>query len=324
MHTQDRIVFYGTPEFAVASLKELYDEGFNIVGVVTAPDKLAGRGKQIKYSAVKQFASRKNLPLLQPENLKSPEFLDQLKAFKPDLQVVVAFRMLPKQVWSLPEKGTFNLHASLLPAYRGAAPINHAIINGETTTGLTTFFINETIDYGEIIFREETPIHSEDNAGMLHDRMMMQGAKLLTKTCRAIQQNMYSCRPQKDFYDGVEEFKAAPKIFREDCLIPWSKKKMQQLKNFIRGLSPYPAAHTFLQSPTGETYQLKIFEVACIREKHNHPAGEMITDKKNYLDITTSDGLIQILEVQLSGKKKLTIQEFLRGFPIDETWKIIE
>lgn len=322
MAKKERIVFYGTPAFAVASLKELYTEGYNIVGVVTAPDKPAGRGNKLKQSAVKQFATQKHLPLFQPENLKSEEFLNQLKKLNPSIQVVVAFRMLPKQVWGFPEKGTFNLHASLLPAYRGAAPINHAIINGEKESGLTTFFINDSIDTGQIIFQEKTTIHSEDNAGMLHDRMMLQGSKLVLKTVNAIGQNNYNTVPQHDLFNGFNEFKTAPKIFHSDCQIKWCNKTMDQLQNFIRGLSPYPTAHTWLISPEGKRYQLKIFEVAAIREKHHHPCGKLITDGKKYLDITTSEGYIQIMELKLSGKKKMTAPEFLRGFSIDSSWII--
>lgn len=322
MPQRDRVIFYGTPEFAVASLRELYEEGFNIVAVVTAPDKPAGRGKKLKASAVKVYAERKGLPVLQPQNLKSEEFAQQLRDLRPDVQIVVAFRMLPKQVWQLPPKGTFNLHASLLPAYRGAAPINYAIINGEKETGLTTFFINEDIDTGEVLFQEKTEIHSEDNAGMLHDRMMLQGGKMVVKTMHAIEQNNYSSKPQKELFDGESEHKKAPKIFRQDCEIKWCKKSLDQLRNFIRGLSPYPAAHTFLVSPEGKKYQLKLFEVAAIREKHHYSCGQLLTDGKKYFDITTTEGYIQILELQLSGKKKMTVQEFLRGFPLDENWKI--
>ena len=322
MAKRDRIVFYGTPEFAVASLKALFDEGFNIVAVVTAPDKPAGRGKKLQSSAIKQFALRKQLPVLQPDNLKSQDFHEELEALKPDIQFVVAFRMLPKQVWQLPPKGTVNLHASLLPAYRGAAPINHAIINGEKETGLTTFFINENIDTGQIIFQTKTQIHPEDNAGMLHDRMMLQGSELIAKTAKAIESGNYKTIPQNELYDGVTENKMAPKIFREDCHIPWCRKKMVQLRNFIRGLSPYPAAHTFLISPDGKKNQLKIFEIAAIKDKHHYSCGKLLTDGKKYMDITTAEGYIQILELQLSGRKKMTIQEFLRGFPIDENWKI--
>lgn len=322
MQTKDRIIFYGTPEFATASLKELFNEGFNIIAVVTAPDKAAGRGQKLIAPAVKQYAQRNGLPIYQPQNLRGPDFTEQICQLKPDLQVVVAFRMLPRPIWELPKKGTINLHASLLPAYRGAAPIHHAIINGETTTGITTFFINEKIDNGEIIFREKTPIYPEDDAGMLHDRMMQQGARMVAKTCRAIQNNDYSTQKQKELYNGIDEFKKAPKIFREDCLINWRNKNMEQLRNFIRGLSPYPGAYTYLKSPEGKTHQLKIFEVATIREKHDLPAVRLITDGKKYLDITTHEGYIQLQEVQISGKKKMNIREFLRGFPINKNWII--
>ena len=322
MAMRDRIVFYGTPEFAVASLKALYDEGFNIVAVVTAPDKPAGRGKKLQHSAIKQFALRKQLPVFQPKNLKSNEFYEELKALKPDIQFVVAFRMLPEQVWKISTKGTVNLHASLLPAYRGAAPINHAIINGEKETGLTTFFINDNIDTGQIIFQIKTQIHPEDNAGMLHDRMMLQGSELVTQTAKAIESGNYKTIPQNELFNGVEENKTAPKIFRENCRIPWCSKNMHQLRNFIRGLSPYPAAHTFLVSPDGEEKQLRIFEVATIKDSHHYSCGKLLTDGKKYIDITTPEGYIQILELQLSGKKKMTIEEFLRGFSLDETWKI--
>ncbi|MFO8055047.1 MAG: methionyl-tRNA formyltransferase [Bacteroidales bacterium] len=322
MAKRDRIVFYGTPEFAVASLKAMYDAGFNIVAVVTAEDKPAGRGRKPKISPVKQFAQRKDLPLIQPENLKSEIFLEQLNKLNVDMQVVVAYRMLPRQVWQLPPKGTFNLHASLLPEYRGAAPINHAIINGEKQTGLTTFFINENIDTGKIIFQQKTNIYPEDNAGMLHDRMMLQGAELVVKTTEAIEKGEYTTIEQKELYNGNKEYKMAPKIFRENCRIKWCNKRIDQLRNFIRGLSPYPGAHTFLKAPGGEIMQLKIFEVAAIEDAHNYPCGQIITDTEKYLDITTNQGYMQILELQLSGRKKMATAEFLRGFPISSDWKI--
>ncbi len=321
MPKRDRIIFYGTPEFAVASLMELYEEGFNIVAVVTTPDKPAGRGQKIKASPVKLFARRKALPVLQPASLKEESFLSQLKKLKVDLQVVVAYRMLPKEVWSMPKKGTINLHASLLPAYRGASPINYAIIHGERYTGLTTFFIDEKMDNGAVIQQEKTQIHPEDNAGMLHDRMMLQGGKLLAKTVKAVENNRFTTTVQKDLFNGTNEYKAAPKIYRENCRIRWNNKNMTQLRNFIRGLSPYPAAHTWLVSPEGKRHMLKIFEVSTITQKHHYQNGQLVTDGKKYLDITSGDGYIQIMELQLSGKKKMTTQEFLRGFPIDERWK---
>lgn len=321
MPRRDRIIFYGTPEFAVSSLRELYEEGFNIVAVVTAPDKPAGRGQKVKASPVKLYARRKALPVLQPKNLKEESFLAQLNKLKADVQVVVAYRMLPKPVWSMPPKGTINLHASLLPAYRGASPINYALINGEDYTGLTTFFIDDKMDTGAIIHQEKTQIHPEDNAGMLHDRMMLQGGKLLAKTIKAIEANKFSTTSQNDLFNGTNEFKIAPKIYRENCRIRWNNKNMVQLRNFIRGLSPYPAAHTWLVSPEGKKHMLKIFEVSTITQKHPYESGKLLTDGKKFLDITSSDGYIQIMELQLSGKKKMTTQEFLRGFPINERWK---
>ncbi|NPA44371.1 MAG: methionyl-tRNA formyltransferase, partial [Chlorobi bacterium] len=308
-----RIVFMGTPDFAVESLKSLYKNGFNIVGVITAPDKPAGRGKKIQSSAVKKYALEKNLNILQPTNLKNEQFISELKDLKADLQVVVAFRMLPEVVWAMPKFGTINLHASLLPNYRGAAPINHAIINGETKTGVTTFFIEKEIDTGMIIFQEEVEILPTENAGQLHDKLMNIGGKLIIKTVDAIIKGEVKAIPQKQI--PVSEIKSANKIFKDFCEINW-KKDNKTIYNFIRGLSPYPAAWTKISSSDGKVLTLKIFASEMIFEKHNLEVGKIISDNKTYIKISTSEGYINILELQLQGKKRMPIKDLLNGFDI--------
>lgn len=298
----------GTPEFAVPSLQILVDNGYNVVAVVTAPDKPQGRGKKIVPSPVKQCALANNIPVLQPTNLKSQAFQEELKSYQANLQVVVAFRMLPEAVWSMPSKGTFNLHASLLPQYRGAAPINWAIINGETETGVTTFMIRHEIDTGSILFQEKEPISHEDTAGSLYERLMHKGSQLVLKTVKAIAQDNYQLLPQEE----KDHLKPAPKIHRETCRINWNQ-PAEKVRNFIRGLSPYPAAWTILPTQSGEMI-CKIFE-ASLTEMQNQrlKPGEISTDNKTFLHVQTSTSLLAIDVLQVQGKKKLAIQDFLRG-----------
>lgn len=298
-----RIVFMGTPDFAVASLSALVDAGFEIVGVVTAPDKPAGRGQVIHASAVKQYAVEKGLNVLQPVKLKDPAFVEELQALQADLQVVVAFRMLPEIVWSMPSKGTINLHGSLLPQYRGAAPINHAIINGEKESGVTTFFLKQEIDTGDIIFAEKVNIADDETAGELHDDLMAIGAKLIVKTVKAIEAGDYTEQPQPH----NAELKHAPKIFKEHCRINWQQ-PASTIYNTIRGLSPYPTAYTFLNDKT-----LKVFRAVLEEKQPDIAAGAFVSDGKTYLKFAAEDGLISLTDVQYEGKKRMSIEEFLRG-----------
>ncbi|MCY7350463.1 MAG: methionyl-tRNA formyltransferase [Cytophagaceae bacterium] len=293
----------GTPEFAVASLRSLVEAGCPVVAVITAPDKPAGRGHQLQQSAVKQYALAAGLPVLQPEKLKNPAFLEELKVYQADLQVVVAFRMLPELVWAMPPKGTFNLHASLLPQYRGAAPINWAIINGETETGATTFFIQQEIDTGQLIFQEKEPIYPDDTAGSLHDRLMEHGARLVLKTVRAIEAGDY---PQMAQPQGVA-LKMAPKIFRETCEINWNQ-PVARVRDFIRGLSPYPAAWTMWQGKT-----LKIFRANEAKDEEPAEIGSYRSDNRSYLHFRCAEGWLAVDELQLEGKRRMSIEEFLRG-----------
>lgn len=295
----------GTPEFAVPALEQLILSEFEVVGVVTAPDKPAGRGLKLKYSPVKEIALQHNLPVLQPEKLKDEQFLNELKALGTNLIVVVAFRMLPELIWSFPEYGTFNLHASLLPQYRGAAPINWAIINGETETGLTTFFLKKKIDTGDLILQEKETITENDSVGSLYGRLMQKGANLVLKTVQQIADNSYSLIPQTE----TENLKPAPKIFREDCEIDFTKTS-KEVYDFIRGLSPYPAAWTNVLGKT-----CKVFVAEIETENVNH-SDKIVTDQKNHLLIKTSDGYISIKELQPAGKKKMHIDAFLRGYKV--------
>lgn len=310
-----RIVFMGTPDFAVASLKELVENGKNVVGVITAPDKPAGRGRKLRPSAVKEYAASQGLNILQPTNLKAPEFIDELSALNPDLQVVVAFRMLPKVVWDLPAKGTINLHGSLLPQYRGAAPINWAIINGETESGATTFFINEKIDTGEIIQNVKVPIAKDDSAGTYHDKLMLEGAKLLLDTVNKIESGNAPSTPQ----DHSLANKEAPKIFKEDTIIDFSQ-PAEQVYNFIRGLSPYPAAISNIIMD-GEKIGVKIFEVELSDEPSKGP-GEIETDNKNVLNVGCLDKMIRLKSLQIAGKRRMEVSELLNGFKISENAKM--
>lgn len=300
-----RIVFMGTPEFAVPSLEILMKNDFGIAAVITAPDKPAGRGLKVSESAVKKFALEHSLKILQPHKLKDAHFLDELKSLNPDLQVVVAFRMLPEEVWSLPPKGTINLHASLLPDYRGAAPINHAIINGETETGVTTFYIEKDIDTGKIIFQEKTEIGFEETAGELHDRMMAMGAELILKTVRAIEKGKAPAIRQAPSPSS----KPAPKLTREGCKINWEQPAIK-IFNLIRGLSPYPAAWTMLD---GKVF--KIYRAGKFFKAPDKPAGSFIFSGRD-LRIAAQDGYIIPKEVQLEGKKRMMIDEFLRGYGV--------
>jgi len=309
-----RIVFMGTPDFAVATL-DLLVKKFNVVGVVTAPDKPSGRGLQIQESAVKKYAKSKGLQniLYQPVNLKDPVFLSQLESLRADLQIVVAFRMLPEVVWKMPSKGTINLHASLLPQYRGAAPINWAIINGDKKTGVTTFFIEKEIDTGNIIFQEEIFIEENQSAGDLHDRLMNEGARLMIRTINDIEKGVYQTISQNNLKLSHHiQIKPAPKISPEICRIDW-RNSAYSIYNLIRGLSPYPAARAELIS-TDRNILVKIFDSEYSLEKHSDPPGQITIDDKNGLKVAVSDGFILIKSLQLEGKKRLTVEEFLNGF----------
>lgn len=308
-----RIVFMGTPGFAVESLRALVESGYNVAGVVTMPDKPVGKHQsELQACPVKKYALSQNLPLLQPEKLKDPDFLKHLQAWEADLQIVVAFRMLPEAVWNMPPSGTFNLHASLLPQYRGAAPINWAIIGGEKETGVTTFFLTHEIDTGKIIFQERIPIEKTDNAGIIHDRLMRAGAGLVLKTVDAIRDKTINTIEQKMLISGEEILKPAPKIFRETCRIEWNKTTVE-VYDFIRGLSPYPAAWTELETAQNGLLTLKIFETEKIPTRHDLIPGSVVSDGKKQLDIATSDGFIRIKSLRQTGKKQMSVEDFLRG-----------
>lgn len=298
-----RIVFMGTPEFAVPSLEILVKNGFNVVAVITAPDKPQGRGQKLVASPVKESAIKHNISVLQPTNLKSEAFIEELKSYRANLQIVVAFRMLPEVVWSMPALGTFNLHGSLLPQYRGAAPINWAIINGEKETGVTTFFLKHEIDTGSIIFQEKETISDSDTVGSVYERLMHKGAKLVLKTVAAIQEGNYPSTPQS----ANIEIKHAPKIFKETCEINWTQ-PASTIRNFVRGLSPYPAAWTSLN---GKVY--KVYQVSVVDKADNSDLGTIYSDNKNYIYVKASDGWVSIEELQPEGKKRMLVGEFLRG-----------
>ena len=316
-----RIVYMGTPEFAVAPLDALIQKGYKVVGVVTVADKPAGRGLKVNESAVKKYAVEHGIPVLQPVKLKDPEFLEALKAWKADLFVVVAFRMLPEEVWSMPRLGTFNLHAALLPQYRGAAPINWAVINGETRTGATTFMIDKDIDTGGIILRQSIDIAPTDTAGDVHDKLMAIGAELVVQTTQGIIEHNVDTRVQRSFIQGSEVLKPAPKLTRELCHIDWND-STRQVVNLVRGLSPYPTAYTELVREGGVPAQLKIFSATAVTEPVPGPCepGRIITDGKSYLHITTADGAVALHDVQLAGKKRMDIKAFLAGFRECETY----
>jgi len=301
-----RIVFMGTPEFAVGILETIIKNNYEVVGVITAADKPAGRGQKIKYSAVKEFAIRNNLTLLQPANLKDENFLSELKALKANLQIVVAFRMLPKVVWEMPSLGTFNLHASLLPNYRGAAPINWAIINGEIKTGVTTFFIDDKIDTGAMILNSEITIDDNENAGQLHDRLTQLGSQTVIDTMKLIEKGPVNTIIQED----TAKIKTAYKLDKENCKIDWTKSAVD-INNLIRGLSPYPAAWC-LFGDLNEEWNVKIYESKIIYDQHLHAEGTLICTKKE-IKIAVKEGFIEILQLQLAGKKKMSASELLNG-----------
>ena len=303
-----RIVYMGTPEFAVEPLKRLVEEGYNVVGVVTMPDKPAGRGQHLQESPVKKYALEEDIPILQPEKLRDEDFLVQLKMWQADIQVVVAFRMLPEVVWNMPRLGTFNLHASLLPQYRGAAPINWAIINGEKETGVTTFFLKHEIDTGNIILQRSTPIHDEDNVGTLYDRLMNMGADLVVETMERITMDDVSTIPQ----DDSVAVNPAPKIFKEDCKINWNKSAVE-LHNFVRGLSPYPAACTEVKNDKDQVLSLKVLETEVIDQTVSEQPGTLVSDGKKQLYFATEEGYLSVKKLQLAGKKAMTTEELLRG-----------
>jgi len=307
MHKKPRIVFMGTPDFAVANLKKLVENDYNIVGVITAPDKPAGRGKKMRKSAVKQYAETLNLPILQPTNLKSEDFNKKLQALRPDLQIIVAFRMLPEVVWRLPKLGTFNLHASLLPDYRGAAPINWAIINGETKTGVTTFFIDDKIDTGEIILQKEIAIDPKDNVSVLHDKLMKIGSELILETVDLIASGKVKTTAQPK----VDLPKKAPKLNNENTKINW-KDSAENIHNLVRGLSEYPGAYTLLQINDEEPKKFIIYESDFEKTAHKHKCGDVIAEKKQ-LKIAAKDGYLLSKRVKLQGKKQMDIVSFLNG-----------
>ena len=311
----------GTPEFAVASLDILVKNNYNVVGVVTMPDKPAGRGQLLQESAIKKYVLEKQLHILQPEKLKSEQFIAELKLLNADLQIVVAFRMLPEIVWSMPRLGTFNLHGSLLPQYRGAAPINWAVINGEKETGVTTFFLQHEIDTGKIIFNSKININEQETAGDIHDKLMILGAELVLKTVRAIEENKYSEVEQSKFFNSTDELKHAPKIFKDDCKINWSQ-SCKNIHNHIRGLSPYPTAFTSFKNIENKVFLVKIFLSEKEKAPHHYKIQSILSDNKNYLKIAVKDGFIVIKELQIAGKKRMTISEFLRGFPLSENWTV--
>lgn len=304
----------GTPEFAVEPLRCLIKGGYNVVGVITMPDKPAGRGHKIQYSPVKEFALENNLPLLQPEKLKEETFIEALREWKADLQIVVAFRMLPEVVWDMPRLGTFNLHASLLPQYRGAAPINWAVINGDTETGITTFFLQQEIDTGEVIQQVSVPIEETDNVGTVHDKLMVLGGKLVIETVDAILQGTVKAMPQ-DKMAVQGELRPAPKIFKDTCRINW-RQSAKSVYNFIRGLSPYPAAWAEWVSPADESMVVKIFDSEKMIEEHSFEPGTIRTDGKSFIHVAVFDGFLAIKELQLPGKKRLKTDELLRGFKL--------
>ncbi len=306
----------GTPQFAVGVLSKLIDDGYNVKAVITATDKPAGRGRKILFSDVKKYALENNIAVLQPEKFKSDDFLNKLNAINADIFIVVAFRMLPKVVWEIPPMGTFNLHASLLPDYRGAAPINHAIINGETKTGVTTFFINEDIDTGNIIMQSECEITPEDNAGSLHDKLMNIGAKLVTQTVDKIESQNFETKKQ-DVLN--KKLNSAPKLSKEYCMINWND-SAENIVNHIRGLSPYPGAWTKLSD--NDTKTCKIFSASFLSDSHNKNIGTLLTDNKSYIKIAVKDGYVFLVDLQLAGKKRMNVQNLLNGYKLENNFNI--
>lgn len=313
-----RIIYMGTPEFAVESLKALVENDFNVVAVVTMPDKPIGRGHKVQSSPVKEYAVAQKIPVLQPERLKDESFLAELRSFNADLQIVVAFRMLPEVVWAMPRLGTFNLHASLLPQYRGAAPINWAIINGETKTGVTTFFLQHEIDTGNIILQESVAILPEENVGNLHDKLMHIGAKSVVRTVEIILSEKVNAIPQQE----DEELKLAPKIFKDTCRINWEKSG-ESIHNFVRGLSPYPAAWCELLQDNSDAVMLKVFETKFEKISHQMPLKSILTDGKSYLKVAVNDGFLHLKTIQIQGKKRMNVSDFLMGFRTINSCKIV-
>jgi methionyl-tRNA formyltransferase len=311
-----RVVFMGTPDFAVATLGSLLMNGYNVVSVVTSPDKPAGRGRNVTKSAVKIFSESNYLPILQPGDLRNPVFIERMKRLNPEIFVVVAFRMLPEEVWRIPPKGTINLHASLLPQYRGAAPINHVIINGETLTGVTTFLIDDKIDTGNILLRQEVPVFPFENAGDLHDKLMKHGARLIIKTLQGLSENFIKPQPQSDFMMPGEILRPAPKIFPEYCIIDWNNEPVK-IHNFIRGLSPYPCARSAFKNDK-RNIVYKIYESQPEIVNHLYIPGKVISNSRNILKIACKGGFVKILNLQAEGKKRMCTEDFLRGFKIED------
>lgn len=308
-----RIVYMGTPDFAVQSLRALIEGGYNVVGVITMPDKPIGRhGSVLQPSPVKEYALSQGLPVLQPEKLKDETFLKELRALNADLQIVVAFRMLPEVVWNMPRFGTFNLHASLLPQYRGAAPINWAVINGDTETGVTTFFLTHEIDTGKIIRQKHLPIADTDDVGIVHDALMNMGAGLVTETVDLLLEGKVDAIPQEEFFKDPTELRPAPKIFKDTCRIDWNQ-PIKKIYDFIRGLSPYPAAWTEVVAKDGSRTALKVYQTEKHPASHNLATGTIVTDAKTYIDVAVEDGYIRLLSLQLAGKKRLGVKDFLNG-----------
>ena len=318
---QLRIIFMGTPGFAVESLKALVENHYQVVAVITAPDKPAGRGQNLSEPAVKVYAREKQIPVLQPEKLKNPEFLETLKGFRADLQIVVAFRMLPEVVWDMPPLGTFNLHGSILPNYRGAAPLNWAVINGEKETGVTTFQLSHEIDTGKVLFMERTLIGEDETVGDIHDRLMVTGARLVLKTVDALAGGAVDPVPQEKLMDGTAELKPAPKMFRDDLRIPWDK-PAKEVWNFIRGLSPYPAAWTtFVNLISGKSTEVRIFLARPVQGEYA-PSGTIKSDGKTILEAACGEGWLSVTDLQISGRKRMKVEEFLRGFQKPQDYRL--
>ncbi len=305
MSRELRIVFMGTPDFAVPTLQALVEHKYSVVAVITAPDKPAGRGQKLQQSPVKEYAVAQNIPVLQPTNLKSEAFLEELRSYKANLQIIVAFRMLPEVVWAMPELGSFNIHASLLPQYRGAAPINWAIINGEKETGVTSFFLKHEIDTGDLIFQERVPILDEDDFGTMYEKLKYEGAKLAIRTVQAIERDEVHPQPQQI----TSETKHAPKIFKDTCEIKWDQ-PATQVRDFIRGLSPYPAAWTRFDNKTFKIFKVEVLENAS----YTSAPGQLHTDNKTYLHVQTAGGALAIHDLQMEGKKRMPVQDLLRGY----------
>jgi methionyl-tRNA formyltransferase len=316
-----RIIFLGTPMFAVPSLRILVENGYTIAAVITAPDKPAGRGQKIQFSEVKKYAIEKGLNILQPEKLKDPAFIEEVRALKADLQIVVAFRMMPEVLWAMPPLGTFNLHGSLLPQYRGAAPIQRAVMNGEKLTGVTTFFLKQEVDTGSIIFRKEIEIGAEETSGELHDRMMIIGAELVLKTVKAIEVNNMELKDQSSFIKPGEVLKSAPKIFREDCRLDFSL-PVQQLFNQVRGLSPFPGAFFEVKTSNNEVLTIKVLKAEA-EPQSVFLSHHIVTDQKSFMKISAADGLLSLKEIQWPGKKRMPVADFLRGHILEENLTIV-